>query len=56
MMVKKMGYSNIMIFSLALYSLRILGYSLFTKPGNIVDNLCLDLSIFLLIVSANYSP
>jgi hypothetical protein len=32
-MVKKMGYSNIMIFSLSLYALRILGYSLFTKPG-----------------------
>ena len=32
-MVKKMGYSNIMTFSLALYAVRILAYSLFTQPG-----------------------
>ena len=34
-MVRKMGYSNIMTFSLALYAVRILAYSLFTEPGKL---------------------
>lgn len=32
MLVKKIGYSNIMLLSLVLYAVRIAGYSLFTKP------------------------
>ncbi len=32
LMVKKIGYSNIMLLSLVLYAVRIAGYSLFTRP------------------------